>query len=118
MSVYLSPALKQDLLSINDIPDTKSSRAVELLKFAFQGRLEESQLLEASDEMQVEVEKLRTSIDALSFYVSELVRVAVPKEVIHDRHLSIAVLSDALVAGCFDHVRGVWIAGMSCFSNC
>ena len=80
-TLALSPTLKHDLLYINDLPDSKSDKMWEILRLSLIGRLADSEILSAAEEMQIDSTQLQTSIAALSFYVSELVRVSVPKEV-------------------------------------
>jgi hypothetical protein len=80
-ALSISSTLKHDLACINELPDTKSERVLEILRSALLGRLNDSEILNAAEEMQIEPALFQTAIDALSFYVSELIRVAVPKEV-------------------------------------
>jgi hypothetical protein len=81
MSLSISSELKRDLSSINNLPDSKSEAAIGLLKRALQGLLQDSDVVDGAEELGIELTELRTSIDALNFFISELVRVSLPKEV-------------------------------------
>jgi hypothetical protein len=97
MSLSLSSELKRDLSCINSLPDSKSEAAIELLKRALQGLLQDSDIVDGAGELGIEPTELRTSIDALNFFISELVRVAVPKEVVLSRHCIGSIISRAVL---------------------
>ena len=82
MSLSISSELKRDLSCINSLPDSKSDSAIVLLKRAVQGQLQDSDLVDGAGELGIEPAELKTSIDALNFFISELVRVSLPKEVV------------------------------------
>ncbi len=87
MSLSISSELKRDLSCINSLPESKSEATIGLLKRALQGLLQDSDIVDGAGELGIEPTDLSTSIDALIFFISELVRVSLPKEVVLPRLL-------------------------------